>query len=89
MSSEVMFIRPWVAYFGSKNRIRNRFSGSFPFAGKTWIPQQWGGECLMALAYRAGGFDTMLLGFAVLVAGMSRGRPGFLCRCIARLPIPA
>jgi hypothetical protein len=26
---------------------------------------------------------------AVLVAGMSRGRPGFLCRCLARLPIPA
>ena len=26
---------------------------------------------------------------AVLVAAVSRGRAGFLCRCIARLPIPA
>jgi hypothetical protein len=26
---------------------------------------------------------------AVLVAAMTRGRPGFFCRCIARLPIPA
>ena len=26
---------------------------------------------------------------AVLVAVVSRGRAGFLCRCIARLPIPA
>src|SRR5215212_7846730 len=36
----------------------------------TWIPQQWGAEVLMALAHRAGGFDTMLLGFATLVAGL-------------------
>ena len=27
-----------------------------------WIPQQWGAEVLMALAHRAGGLDTMLLG---------------------------
>jgi hypothetical protein len=26
---------------------------------------------------------------AVLVPGMKRGQPGFFCRCIARLPIPA
>ncbi len=26
---------------------------------------------------------------AVLVAGMRRGVPGFLCRCIVRMPIPA
>jgi hypothetical protein len=41
---------------------------TFTFAGKTWVPQQWGGECLMALVHRVGGFDAMLLGFAVLVA---------------------
>jgi hypothetical protein len=43
---------------------------TYPFAGRTWIPQQWGGECLMALAHRAGGFDAMLLGFAVVVAAL-------------------
>ncbi len=26
---------------------------------------------------------------AVLVAAMNRGRPGFFCRCLARLPISA
>jgi hypothetical protein len=26
---------------------------------------------------------------AVLVAAMNRGRPGFFCRCLARMPIPA
>jgi hypothetical protein len=26
---------------------------------------------------------------AVLVPGMTRGQPGFFCRCIARMPIPA
>jgi hypothetical protein len=26
---------------------------------------------------------------AVLVAAVNRGRPGFFCRCLARLPIPA
>ncbi len=43
---------------------------TFTFAGQTWIPQQWGAEVLMALGYRAGGFDTMLLGFAAGVAGL-------------------
>jgi hypothetical protein len=43
---------------------------TFTFEGRTWIPQQWGAEVLMALAHRAGGFDTMLLGFATLVAGL-------------------
>lgn len=43
---------------------------TYTFEGRTWIPQQWGAEVLMALAHRAGGFDTMLLGFATLVAGL-------------------
>ncbi len=43
---------------------------TYTFAGHTWIPQQWGAEVLMALAHRVGGFDTMLLGFVVLVAGL-------------------
>ncbi len=41
---------------------------SYTFEGQKWVPQQWGGEILMALAHRAGGLDTMLLGFAVCVA---------------------
>ncbi len=43
---------------------------TYTFTGRTWIPQQWGAEVLMALAHRAGGFDTMLLGFSVLIAGL-------------------
>lgn len=43
---------------------------TYTFEGQTWIPQQWGAEVLMAVAHRAGGLDTMLLGFAVLVAGL-------------------
>jgi hypothetical protein len=41
---------------------------TFPFEGRTWIPQQWGGEVLMAIAHAVGGFDAMLQGFAVLMA---------------------
>ncbi|MCU0702606.1 MAG: hypothetical protein MUF18_01285 [Fimbriiglobus sp.] len=43
---------------------------TYTFAGRTWIPQQWGGELLMALAHRAGGLDAMLLGFAAGTAGL-------------------
>ena len=43
---------------------------TYTFEGRTWIPQQWGAEVLMSLAHRAGGLDLMLLGFAVLVAGL-------------------
>jgi hypothetical protein len=43
---------------------------TYPFAGQTWIPQQWGGEIVMALAHHFGQFDTMLLGFAVGLAGL-------------------
>lgn len=43
---------------------------TFTFSGHVWIPQQWGGELAMALAHRAGGFDTILLGLCVLVAAL-------------------
>lgn len=43
---------------------------TYTFEGQTWIPQQWGAEVLMALGHRAGGLDTLLLGFAALVAGL-------------------
>lgn len=35
---------------------------------KTWIPQQWAGEVMMALAHRIAQFDTLLLGFATSLA---------------------
>jgi hypothetical protein len=41
---------------------------SYTFEGRRWVPQQWGAEVLMALAHRAGGLDTLLLGFAAGVA---------------------
>lgn len=41
---------------------------SYTFEGQRWVPQQWGAEVLMAVAHRLGGLDTLLLGFAVLVA---------------------
>jgi hypothetical protein len=41
---------------------------SYTLAGNRWVPQQWGAEVLMALAHRAGGLDTMLLGFSAGVA---------------------
>ncbi|MFO0805273.1 MAG: hypothetical protein U0791_19390 [Gemmataceae bacterium] len=43
---------------------------TYTFEGHIWIPQQWGAEVLMSAAHRIGGFDTMLLGFAALVAGL-------------------
>jgi hypothetical protein len=41
---------------------------SYTLEGERWMPQQWGAEVLMALAHRAGGLDTLLLGFATGVA---------------------
>jgi hypothetical protein len=41
---------------------------SYTFEGQRWVPQQWGAEVLMAQAHRAGGFDALLLGFAVGIA---------------------
>jgi hypothetical protein len=41
---------------------------TFTFAGRWWVPYQWLGEVAMALAHRAGGFDTQLLGAVTLIA---------------------
>lgn len=41
---------------------------TFTFAGRTWIPQQWGGEVLMTFLHRLGGFDAMLFAFSALFA---------------------
>jgi hypothetical protein len=43
---------------------------TYTHAGRTWIPQQWGAEVLMALAHRLAGLDALLLGFTTLVAGL-------------------
>src|SRR5580658_9602699 len=34
---------------------------TFTFAGKTWVPHQWLGECLMAAIHAVDGFDSLLL----------------------------
>src|SRR5262249_3309588 len=41
---------------------------SFACAGKPWIAQQWLGECVLAILYDIGGFDTILLATATLLA---------------------
>lgn len=43
---------------------------TFTFAGSWWVPSQWLGEVAMALAHRAGGFDTLLLGAVTIAAGV-------------------
>lgn len=46
---------------------------TFTFAGKTWIPHQWLGECTMAVLNKVGGFDTLLLATATLLAAVFTG----------------
>lgn len=43
---------------------------TFTFAGQWWVPYQWLGEVVMALAHRVGGFDTQLLGAVTLIAAV-------------------
>jgi hypothetical protein len=43
---------------------------SFTFAGQRWSPHQWLGECMMALAHRLDGLDTLLLATATVLAGL-------------------
>ncbi|HEX4607520.1 MAG TPA: hypothetical protein VH092_04875 [Urbifossiella sp.] len=42
---------------------------TFTFGGTWWVPYQWLGEVAMALAHRAGGFDLLLLGACMILAG--------------------
>ena len=46
---------------------------TFTFHERTWIPHQWLGECAMAIAHRIGGFDSLLLGTATLLAAVYAG----------------
>ena len=43
---------------------------TFTFAGQEWIPHQWFGELLMFMAYRAGGFDLLLVAVAGILAAV-------------------
>ena len=46
---------------------------TYTHAGETWIPQQWGGEVVMALAHRVAGRDALLWLFATGLAGVFTG----------------
>jgi hypothetical protein len=63
----------WHTIVGDKI-LADGFMTTDPFTythpGRTWIPQQWGGEVLMALAHRIAGLDTLLLAFATGVAAL-------------------
>jgi hypothetical protein len=43
---------------------------SFTCAGRSWVPHQWLGECLMAVLDRIGGLDTLLLATATILAAL-------------------
>lgn len=43
---------------------------TFTRFGETWIPHQWLGEVTMALLYRVGGFDSLLVVAVGIVAGL-------------------
>ena len=55
--------------------IAEGFMHTDPFtwshAGQFWVPQQWLGECVMSIAHRIGGFDTMLTMMNALLAGFA------------------
>src|SRR5688572_5224122 len=54
----------------STGRLVREDSFTFTFGGRPWLAHQWLGECLMAAAYRLGGWDTLLLATATLLAGL-------------------
>src|SRR3954452_22521124 len=54
---------------------------TFTFAGKPWIPHQWLGEGTMAVLNHVGGFDTLLLATATLLAAVFTGLGIRLLRC--------
>lgn len=62
---------------------------TYTFAGAAWVPQQWGAEVVMSVAHRVGGFDTLLTGFAVVVAGLFAGVFGRLLRGGMGWPVAA
>src|SRR6516162_406679 len=55
----------------SHGRIMQTDPFTFTFAGQPWRPQLWAGECIMSLLHRLGGFETLLLVFAVILASFA------------------
>jgi hypothetical protein len=45
-------------------------SYSYPFQGEPWIASEWLGECTLGVLHDFGGFDTLLLAAATLLAGL-------------------
>lgn len=46
------------------------FTAEQLFPGGSWVPQQWLGECLMALIHRVQGWDSLLLATVTLLAAL-------------------
>ena len=67
----------WMLRHGAVPRV-DPFS--FTFAGKPWVAHEWLAEVLMALAYRAGGWDAVL----ALEGGAAALAFGLLARHLAR-----
>ena len=60
---------------------------SFSVRGKPWIECQWLADCAMAIMYRAGGWDALLLASATLLAAIYAGLAARLARAGLR-PMP-
>lgn len=61
----------WHTKVGEKVLTEGFFEGdpyTFTFGGRSWVPHQWLGEVVMALAYRFGGFDAFVLLASVILA---------------------
>lgn len=62
---------------------------SFTAAGQPWIAQQWVGEIAMALLYRMGGLDTLVLASVTLLAAVYASLFGRFLRAGAPWPAAA
>ncbi len=62
---------------------------SFTAAGQPWIAQQWVGEIAMALLYRLGGLDTLVLASVTLLAAIYAVLFGRFLRAGAPWPVAA
>src|SRR5437870_5041386 len=61
----------WHTKVGEKVLAEGFFEGdpyTFTYGGQRWVPHQWLGEVIMAVAYRIGGFDTFVLMAATILA---------------------
>ncbi len=56
--------------FLATGQLTRADSWTFTFHGQPWLSSQWLGDCLMAMGYGLGGWDTLLLGTAAMLAGL-------------------